>query len=297
MSETTTKRRISYTQYSMWSSCPHQWKLAYVDKLKPKDSSIELIFGTSMHEAIQQWLTYRFEQGEQYADDFDIYGFFKTKLMDLFKEQIREDPETKDKVFLCDKATLKEYYEDGVAILEYLREHQNKYFPTKAYKLIGIETELAIPLSEHLDFTGFIDALIYNEDDQIYTIIDFKTSGKGWTSWQKGDDKKVNQILLYKKFYSEQFDVPLKNIHTEFIILTRKVQKNGNRIERFAPDNSKMAIKKAELSFQHFLKTTFTEDGSVREGNLPPTPSKSNCMFCFCKADASLCNVGYYLPK
>lgn len=297
MSETTTKRRISYTQYSMWSSCPYQWKLAYVDKLKPKDSSIELIFGTSMHEAIQQWLSHLFEQSRDYADAFDMNGFFKSRLMDLFKEQIREHPETKEKVFLCDKNTLKEYYEDGVAILEYLRDHQDVYFPTKSYTLVGIETELAIPLTEQLDFTGFIDVLIYNADDDVYTIIDLKTSGKGWTSWQKNDDKKVNQILLYKKFYSDQFNVPLKNIKTEFIILTRKVPKAGKRIEQFVPDHSKLAVKKADLSFQHFLRTTFDDAGDVKVGNLPPTPSKSNCMFCFAKTNAELCSASYYLGK
>ena len=43
-----TAKNISYTQLSLWSECPHKWKLMYIDKMK-QPPSIHLSFGTAMH--------------------------------------------------------------------------------------------------------------------------------------------------------------------------------------------------------------------------------------------------------
>ena len=40
--------RVSYSQYSMWSSCPQQYKLNYIDKLGESSGNIHTIFGTAM---------------------------------------------------------------------------------------------------------------------------------------------------------------------------------------------------------------------------------------------------------
>ena len=33
-----TAKNISYTQLSLWSECPHKWKLMYIDKMKQPPS-------------------------------------------------------------------------------------------------------------------------------------------------------------------------------------------------------------------------------------------------------------------
>ena len=48
--------KISYSQYSLWANCPMAWKLKYVDGHRFDDSSINTVFGTAMHEVIQEWL-------------------------------------------------------------------------------------------------------------------------------------------------------------------------------------------------------------------------------------------------
>ena len=45
-------KRISYTQVSMFTQCPHRWKTNYVDKVSKREGSIHLIFGTAMHEVL-----------------------------------------------------------------------------------------------------------------------------------------------------------------------------------------------------------------------------------------------------
>ncbi|HCT53773.1 MAG TPA: hypothetical protein DF712_15080, partial [Balneola sp.] len=44
------KARISWSQFSMYRTCPHRWELNYAKKLRKFIPSIHLIFGTAMHE-------------------------------------------------------------------------------------------------------------------------------------------------------------------------------------------------------------------------------------------------------
>ena len=45
--------KISYSQLSLYTNCPHQWKLRYIDKITESESNIYLVFGTAMHETLQ----------------------------------------------------------------------------------------------------------------------------------------------------------------------------------------------------------------------------------------------------
>ena len=54
-------KQVSYSQYSLWKTCPYQWKLQYVDKIKTSEPSIHTIFGSAMHEAIQLYLNCMFK--------------------------------------------------------------------------------------------------------------------------------------------------------------------------------------------------------------------------------------------
>ena len=54
-------KRISYSQYSQWDVCPWKWKLNYVDKLSTFTDNIHTLFGTSMHEVLQTYLTVMYE--------------------------------------------------------------------------------------------------------------------------------------------------------------------------------------------------------------------------------------------
>ena len=55
-----------------------------------------------------------------------------------------------------------------------------------------------------------------------FTIIDLKTSTRGWTSKNKKDEEKQFQLLLYKKFFAEQYNIPIENIDIEFMIIVKR---------------------------------------------------------------------------
>lgn len=286
-----TPRKLSYSQYSMWMNCPLEYKLAYIDKLKPYESSIHLIFGTAIHHAIQTWLDVLYNEEKHKSKFYDMNEMFKEKFLELFKSDIRTN-ESGEKVYLCDQETLKEFYLDGCEILTYIKKYYKDFFPTSGHELVGCEIPLNLSVGTNLNYIGYIDLVVREKRSGKVIIYDFKTSGKGWY-YERKDPKKTNQILLYKHFYSKEFDVPLDNIDVKFIILKRKLNKENNwdkRVYEFSPPNAKPSINKAVSSFNEFL-SVFNEDGSADVSKLEPTPSTSACKFCPFRDKPDLCSV------
>lgn len=285
-------RKISYTQYSMFQACPLQWKLSYVDELKSKDSSIELIFGTAIHNTIQNWLFVHFNESKTKANVYDMVGRFKADLMELFRTNFITDPNG-DKLPVCDRDTFQEYYVDGVSILDWVKDKKNDVFPASGLQLVGTEIPLNVDLKPGLTFIGFIDLVIRNPKTKEIFIYDLKTSKRGW-SFQKKDTKKTDQLLLYKKFYSDVFDVPLENINVEFLILKRKLSDNkyDKRVTSFEPPNKEVSINKMMTRFNSFIDI-FDDEGNIKEGTeFNPMPSESNCRFCPFRNKKDLCPKG-----
>ena len=64
------QKTISYSQYSVFSQCKYRWYLTYAKKMLPFSSSINTVFGTAIHETIQEYLIILFEQGIKTSDNF-----------------------------------------------------------------------------------------------------------------------------------------------------------------------------------------------------------------------------------
>ncbi len=117
--------KVSYSQYTTWANCPESWKLKYVDGHRIDDGSIHTIFGTAMHEVIQEWLEhYLFNGKELQASSIDLDENLKTKFHEHFKNSIKEVDG--QKVFPCDRPTLEEFYHQGTQILSYVQANQKK---------------------------------------------------------------------------------------------------------------------------------------------------------------------------
>ena len=107
------ERKISYSQFSMYSQCPKHWELAYAKNLRTFSQSIHTIFGTAMHETIQNYLTVMYEQSAKAADEININAYLKDQMFNLYKEAVEKMGE-----HFSNKFELGEFYEDGVAILD-----------------------------------------------------------------------------------------------------------------------------------------------------------------------------------
>ena len=94
----------------------------------------------------------------------------------------------------------------------------------------------------------------------------------GWNKWMKADKNKTDQLLLYKQFYSKQFNHPLDRIEVEYFIVKRKLYENldfpQKRVQKFVPANGKPSINKAWGGFMNFIESVFDKDGKhILDGN------------------------------
>lgn len=285
-------KKISYSQYSMWANCPHAWKLKYVDGHKLDDSSIHTVFGTAMHETIQEWLDVLYNKSEIMAKTTYLHDGFKDKLLNLFKENtvVMENGE---KTFLSDKKTLMEFYEHGCGILTYIQNNYKKLFPTENTKLFGIEYELNMEVRPNVHYVGFIDIVTYNEQTDTYVLYDLKTSRSGWNEYQKKDPIKIGQLLLYKRFFAKQMGIDEKKITVEFVILKRTIFENAQftipRVSKFEPSNGTPSVNKSWDRFQAFVDTAFDSEGQYNPNQIA-TPSKDACKYCKFNGKPELCS-------
>jgi hypothetical protein len=73
----------------MWAQCPHRWKTAYVDEQREYSDSIFTMFGTSMHEVIQTFLTVMYNDTAKLAEQLPLEDMLRTRMKRNF-EQIVE---------------------------------------------------------------------------------------------------------------------------------------------------------------------------------------------------------------
>jgi hypothetical protein len=138
---------------------------------------------------------------------------------------------------------------------------------------------------------------MYNERLNKFKIIDIKTSTKGWKlDYVKKDEDKQFQLILYKKFFSEQFGIPEENIDIEFFIVRRKVYTEGDypqkRVQLYTPPSGKIKMKRATKALTEFINECFIKNKHTTK-DMSPNPSKWNCTFCPYKEKKELCSVGY----
>jgi hypothetical protein len=281
--------RVSYSQFGMYSSCQQQFKLNYIDKLGISNANIHLIFGSSMHEVIQHFLDVMYNVTKKQALQLNLEGMLQDKLVEHFKKEKEkmgeEDP--------CTKEELQEFFNDGKLILEYFRNKLDKLYSKTGFRLVAIEQVLNAEIKPGVHFIGFIDILLEDLSTNEYIIIDLKTSTKGWSQYQKSDKTKISQMLLYKKFYSDKYDIPLDKIKVEYQILKRKIFEGADfpipRISKFVPANGKPSINRAWNDFKNFVDSVYGDGGEIIQENFPPTKGKQ-CDWCEFKT-RKLCSI------
>ena len=289
------QKNISYSQYSMWKKCPKQWALQYRDGHKVYTPSVHTVFGKALHEAFQHYIQVMYDKSGAAADREDILGLLKDKIREHYQDEYKKN---KNQHF-SNPGELSEFYQDGVEILNYLKKHKGKYFSKRGWHLVGIETPITMPplqYNPNVLFMGYLDIVMYNERLNKFKIIDIKTSTNGWKlDYVKKDEDKQFQLILYKKFFSEQFGIPKENINIEFFITRRKVYEGGDypqkRFQMYSPPSGKIKISRATQAINGFIKECFNGN-EYSQKEMDPNPSKWNCTFCAFKEDKKLCGLG-----
>ena len=294
-------KTVSFSQYAMWLKCPQQWKLSYIDKLAPYEANINTAFGTGIHKALQEYLRLLYNVGSSAADEFDCYA----KFISAFDEELKQlklatdeqvstlSAEDIEELGLTTPSQVAEFKSDGRTILDHVTSYaiRSKHFPSKKYEVVGIELPLEIPLKNNtITYKGFLDIVFKDKTTNKILILDFKTSRLGWNKYQKADRTKIDQLLLYKRFYHQVFKVPMSDIEVEFFVVKRKLLEDAEfpqqRIQRISPPDGKMNMKEVESAFLDFIKNGFDDNGEYNKDAVflkNPGKGRKNCKYCIFK--------------
>ena len=272
-------KSISHSQFTAYNECNLKWKLRYIDKLSLSGGSIHTLFGSAMHTVLQEYLTTMYNKSIVEAE--------RLKLDVMLKEQMIKEfniIRARWKTIPCEQKDMVEFYQDGVEIIKHFKKHRNKYFMKKNYELVGIEVPIFMNVQEGVQLKSFLDVVIRNKVSGRITIIDLKTSTRSWTDFHKKNFYKKAQLLMYKQFYSEKFDVPLENIDVYFLILKRKIAKKSDcpisRLQKFEPAHGKPSVNKTMKAFNEFRELIFDSKGNHRIDRQYPAKPGSACRFC-----------------
>lgn len=288
-------RKISFSQLSIYEKCPRQWKLAYIDKLAPFSYSIETVFGTAMHETLQEYLIVLFTKSVKAANQMNLPELLKTNLRNEYIKGVEEN----NGEHFSTPAELEDYLLDGIAILNWITKRRAQYFSTKYHELVGIEISIchqASPANPAVYMYGFLDIVIRDTHSNRIKIIDIKTSRNGWNKWQKADKLKASQLIIYKNYYSEQYGIPVDSIDVEFMVVKRKLQEDSmfpqKRVQIIQPASGKVTQKKVQQMVDKFVADCFDMEGNKNEDReylAIAGKGAKNCKWCPFKTDFINC--------
>jgi hypothetical protein len=216
------------------------------------------------------------------ADEIELDSL----LLDRMKENFTKEKEALSEGTPCTQLELEEFYGDGRRILSWFKKYCSKFYSKSGYELVGIEIPLNANIKPGVHFIGFIDIVLRDLAENSIIIVDLKTSTMGWNQYQKADKMKNSQILLYKKYYSELFNIPLTKIKVEYQIMRRKLPEDSAfpipYISKHVPPNGTPSVNKVYDEFMEFINTVFDDTGNYKDIPYPKVPgqNKKNCKWC-----------------
>ncbi len=155
----------SHSQLSTYETCPYQYKLAYLDKIKIETEGIEAFMGSRVHEALEKlYRDLKVTKLNTLEEMVDYYHLQWEKKWNGMIQVVRRDVTAEDYRRLGEKC-ITEYYKH--------------YYPFDQSKTLGLEENICFPLDEEKGYwiRGFIDRLAL-ADRSILEIHDYKTSSR-----------------------------------------------------------------------------------------------------------------------
>jgi hypothetical protein len=221
----------------------------------------------------------------------------RINLEELFTERFRtiySQEYDKMKEHFSNAVEMREFFDDGIAILSWIQKRRNKLFTIRKVKLLGIEMPLLVGLTKNVYLKGYIDFILYDEDLKKVYIYDIKTSTRGWGDREKKDDNKIAQILLYKEYFGRQFGFDVDRIEVEYFIVKRKIWEESEyaipRVQSFKPPSGKTKRKQAVESLNNFIKDCFDEGGKPQIKSYLKNIGESSCKWCPYSSKPELCD-------
>jgi hypothetical protein len=161
---------LSNSQLQKYCSCPEQYRLHYLEKLRPRVVSASLVFGSVMHLAL----------AEHFRHGHDPAAIFEREWQALHEIELRYSRK-EDWSFL---------HAAGLVLLDlFCREHA-----PRITRVIATEAPFGLTLTNlNLPFVGIID--LVGEVDKKITLVDFKTAG---IDFEEYEVELLDQLTAYQ---------------------------------------------------------------------------------------------------
>lgn len=253
------REHVSFSEIYLFYKCPFKHHTNY--NLGERDASnFYAMFGTSLHEAIE----------EKWKNGNELAWIKMGKRIHLAARLFSED---EGATYMGMSPS--QWVSAGLRIYKDFFPWFEENFPD--CELYDMELELKRPL-EGFDrhFLGFIDLIVYNKKEDIYHVIDLKTTKWGWGKWQLSDTQKLYQVILYKHFFCEMKNIDPKKVQCHYVLLLREPPKKIKHAIKIHSVTS--GPKKISNSIEWMNNTL----ASIKRGIILKKPQ--TCSFCICGA-------------
>jgi putative RecB family exonuclease len=173
----------SHSQLSTYETCPYQYKLVYIDKIKVETEGIEAFMGSRVHEALEK--LYRDVKVTKLNSLEEILDYYHQNWEKNWNEEliqiIRKDYTAEDYRRLGEKC---------------ITDFYKRYYPFDQGKTLGLEENIYFPLDEDKGYwiRGIIDRVALL-DHSVLEIHDYKTSSRLPSREQVDSDR---QLAFYQ---------------------------------------------------------------------------------------------------
>ena len=275
-------KHVSYSSISTYNKCPKLWELQYLRKQVPFTQSIYTVFGTAMHETIQEWLHVMYHEKVKTAMDLNINDLLYANMVKAYRSARAQ----MKGVHFTTSDELTQFWIDGKHILEFITKKREASFTTKTMQLAGKETLLYQELRPGVMFKGLIDLVFYHPNTDTWTVMDIKTSTAGWRDNQKKNPNLTAQVILYREFFAKQFGIDKDKINVEYFIVKRRVPKDAEfavmqrRVQQFTPASGPRKTKAVLDSMNKFIAEAISPDGEYIDKEYKCTNPFGKCEHC-----------------
>ncbi len=248
--------KFSFSQIAAFSTCPLQYKFAFILKIPASTEKGSLVFGRVLHNTLYNFLLPALAerqkiQGELFGEMGGKKGkergelLSEKRLLEIYSEFWQEDGYQNKE----DRAA---YYQKG---LKALKSFWSDYQKNKPAEVLFLEKKFSFKLGEDV-IKGTIDRVDKLADGTL-EIVDYKT----------GKDKKLDfstkrQLILYQLFLEEFLKIKVSQLSYYYL-------ESGVKASFVATDKE---ITKLRLE-------VMTEIAAIKKRDFAPTPSPM-CQFC-----------------
>ncbi len=181
----------SHSKISTFENCPYQYKLKYIDKIKPEiQTTIEAFMGDLVHRTLEKL----------YKDKKFRRRVSKDILLKYYRELWEKEYSDDILVAKRDQGLTEENYRRMG--LKFISDYYDKYKPFEEMRILGLETQDKMTLPDGNQWHVRIDKLGCDSEGN-YFVCDYKTNSRMKDQEEADSDR---QLAMYSIWVKDKFE-------------------------------------------------------------------------------------------